>query len=140
MRPRSLLLSVALAALVACGDDDPNGPAAPATGQYTAVQFTTTLGALTTDHLAEGATVTLNLLEGGTTTGHAFVPATGGVPETDLDLAGTWDQDGNRVELDLDADIFLEDVVFIHDDGILSADETFSGVRIRITLAREELL
>src|SRR5690606_3220969 len=112
----------------------------PATGEYTAIQFTTSLGGVTTDLLAEGAVVTLALLDGGTTSGHAFIPASVGAGEIDLDLAGTWDQSGNRVELDLEADVFLEDVVFIHDDGILSADDTFSGVRIRITLARDELL
>ena len=136
MRTGTILIGFLLASTIACGDDDSQGPAEPATGEYTAVVFTSTVGGFTTDHIFEGAAVTLSLLEGGTTAGHAFVPGGDeGGGDLDLDLAGTWDQNGNEVTLDLDGDFFIEDVVFVHDDGLLSADETFQGVRIRITLA-----
>ena len=142
MRTRSLLLALMVAFLPACGDDDgPQGPADPATGEYAAVQFTTTFSGFITDHIADGAVVTLTLHEGGVTSGHAFVPGAGdGGEDADVDLAGTWDQSGNQVTLELDADIFLEDVVFVHDDGVMSADQTFQGVRVQITLVRDALL
>ena len=141
MRLRSLLLGLTLVSAAACDDDDPSGPAGSAAGEYSAIQLTSTIGGVVTDHLSEGATLSIQLLAGGTTTGHLFVPGAGvGTSDLDLDLAGTWDQTGEDVTFDLEADVFLDDVTFVYDDGILRGDETFIDTRVQVTLAHDALL
>lgn len=133
-------VAAAVLAACACGGDG-TGPPASAAGSYEAIQLVTTENAVVTDWIAEGAEVTLDLLEGGATTGRFFAPGageTGG--DIDVDLAGTWSQSGNRVTFDQAADTFIRDMVFVHDDGVLAGDAVFAGVRVQATFVDVSVL
>lgn len=133
------------AAVLAVGCENSTGPRVTA-GTYVATAtsasnrigaFTTTEGGVTTDWLAEGATIEITLNENGTTTGNLFIPDASG--DIDEDLTGTWDQSGGTLTLSHPADTFLRDMEFqVEDENTIRADRTFqdNGVRIQVTLVR----
>jgi len=94
--------------------------------------LTSTTGAQTTDHLAAGATITLQLHADGTTTGHAFIPD----PQEplDADLTGTWSLSGSTVHLSHAEDTFLRDITFDATGDALVAEATFVGTRVTVRL------
>jgi hypothetical protein len=93
-------------------------------GPYTATQLTLTqTGQPTIDLLATGASLTLTLLNQGTTEGRLFVP--GGDEngaDIEVSLAGTWSLAGNRVTPHLDANTFLQGL------ELTASDRHFVGV------------
>jgi hypothetical protein len=104
---------------------------------YGAFSFTTTEGGQTTDWLEKGAFVLLELNADGTTAGRLFVPeADEDGSDLDEDLAGTWTISAGRVLLSHSADTFLRDMSFAFRAGTMEGDESFGGVRVRLTLAR----
>lgn len=109
-----------------------------AEGSFGAVVFTTRRadGTDTTDWLAEGASIRLNLHEDMTTSGRLYIP--GGDEDgsdMDEDLTGTWTLQGNRVSLDHEADTFLRDMDLFFDGERLEGEETWS-VTVRVELMR----
>lgn len=83
----------------------------------------------------------LVLAENGTTSGHLHLAASPGTPATDVDLTGTWSQDGMSVDLSLAADTFVEDMPFTltpraADGWDLVADAVFAGTRVQLTLSQ----
>src|SRR5688572_29807276 len=98
MRGVALTLTIALAA---CGDDNFSPTLENVAGLHTASTFTYQTSTGTTDLLAAGAVVSIDLAEDGTTTGEIFVED-GGEGGSDLDesLAGTWTLDGSTVTFD----------------------------------------
>ena len=145
--PAVAILSAALA-LGACGDS-PSGPdsqdlrARQAAGSarfdrgYGATVFTITQDGQTTDFLALGATLQLDLHRDGTTTGRLLVPGgdeDGG--DFDASMAGTWTIDGGTVSFQQDADTFVRDMPFTVHGNRLIGDATFGDVRVQVTLGK----
>ena len=136
----SILRGVALAltiALAACGDDF-SPSVENVAGSYTASTFTYRTDEGTTDLLALGAIVSIDLAEDGTTTGEIFIE--GGEDGGDLeeDLAGTWTLTGSTVVFDQGADTFIRDVEFTADEDRLTGEDTFDEVTIRLVLTKTE--
>jgi len=125
---------VAVLATFAC--DDTTGPN-DVVGSYEATSFVTTTGGVDRNELASGGFIDLVLDSDGTTSGDFHLAAFGGNPAVDEDLSGTWTLTGSTVRINLDGDLFLEDVDLHADDDRLTIDDTFSGTRIRVTLTRD---
>lgn len=132
--------------LAACGDG-PSEPQGPPTfdevvGAYEAVELTATADGETTDALADGFEVELELRADGSTAGTLVIPEDGGLS---LDLTGTWsfDEATSRVELDHETDTFLRDMVFDAaraGGSIELSDERHfasSDTRVRVVLRRD---
>lgn len=106
--------------------------------RFGALSLTTTEDGRTIDWLDAGGSIQLELRADGTTAGRVFVP---GVDEDggdfDADLAGRWTLANGEVRLSHPADTFLRDMAFTYRSGRLQGDETFDGVRVRVTLARQ---
>ena len=121
----------------ACSDDDdPTGPTmASVAGNYTATRFTATSALGTQDVLQAGGSVTAQFASNGTVTGHLSLPS----ESVNEDFSGTWKiEDNGEVEIEeLANDLFLEDVKFDIVGNTLVGDETFSGVRIQLTLTKQ---
>ena len=130
-------LAAALAIAMACKGDTFSPTTANVAGAYTATVFTATTGGVTTNLLGAGATLTVTLAEGGTVTGHLFVPggAEGG-GDLDADLAGTWTLTGSTVRFTQAADTFVRDVFFVASENRLTGDATFSGTAIHVVLTK----
>ena len=140
MRP-SIRRGVALAltiTLAACGDDF-SPTVENVAGSYTASTFTYRTEAGTTDLLALGALVSIELAEDGTTTGEIFLEG-GGEDGGDLDedLAGTWTLTGSTVTFDQVADTFIRDVEFTADEDRLTWEDTSDDVTVRLVLTKTE--
>jgi hypothetical protein len=135
---------VIVTALAACGDDGV-GPdeitREDVTRGYSAVTFRTTTDGITTDQLAQGASLNIALQEDGTTTGGLLVPggAVGG-GDLDADLAGTFSFNDatDQVTFDHAADTFVRDMLFSAvraDNAVqLEGEETFSETTVRVVL------
>src|SRR5262245_18936523 len=121
----------------ACSDDDdPTGPTmASVAGNYTATRFTGTSALGTQDVLEAGGSVTAEFASNGTVTGQVSLPS----ESVNEDFSGTWKIEPNgEVEIEqLANDLFLEDVKFDIVGNTLVGDETFSGVRIQLTLTKQ---
>jgi hypothetical protein len=134
----ALALTAALLLGAACSDDDndPTGPTvSQVAGTYTATRLTATSVLGTQDVLQGGGSLTAVFNANGTVTGHAKVPSEG----LDEDFAGEWKIDDGEVEIeDVAADIFFEDLKFKLVNNTLVADQTISGVRLQVTLAKQQ--
>ncbi len=139
---RFLTAGLVVGWLAACGD----GALAPAevAGQYTATTFTIQLNGVTTELLARGASVNLQLKADGTTTGRLIMPAVSGVQlnPVDHDLAGTYLLSDDVIRLSQTADTsYLDDAFFTADPPelrafITIADATRSG-SVTLILTRQ---
>lgn len=128
----------ALAALAVLGCGDSFSPTLDSVaGTYAATRLVTTSTGTATDQLAGGATLTITLAEGGTTTGQLMLPASdvNGAGLT-ASMAGTWSLTGDQVVLTQGADTFVRDLTFTATEDELKADDTFGGTRVEITLRR----
>ncbi len=147
-RSRTLLVWTSLAALTLVGacDDDP-AATVEITRQdiirtFTAERMTARIGGVTTDLLAQGATLTITLHQDGTTTGRFFFPggAEGG-GDLDADLAGTFtfNEDTNQVTFEQTAHTLVRDITFTavrSGGGVkLEGQDTFSGVTVIVVLS-----
>jgi len=135
---------IAAATIAGCGGET-TAPGVSAAGSYAATQFITTGSSGQTNQLLAGSTVNLVLAENGTTSGHLHLVASPGIPATDVDLTGTWTQDGMSVDLSLAADTFVEDLPFTltpraADGWDLVADAVFAGTRVQLTLSQSGLI
>lgn len=85
------IVIAAAGAAVACGGEVFTPTTVNVAGSYTATVFTTTTNGVTTNQLAVGSSLTLNLTASGIVTGRIFVPggAEGG-GNLDADMADTW--------------------------------------------------
>ncbi|HTK53067.1 MAG TPA: hypothetical protein VL308_14355 [Gemmatimonadaceae bacterium] len=133
----TLAITGALLFVAACSNDD-NAPTAPTTatvaGTYKATRFVVTSPLGTEDVLQEGGSVTTTFAADGTVTGHVTVPS----QAVDEDFAGTWKLQNGQVEIeDVPSDSFVEDVSFKPVGKTLVGDETFSGVRVELTLTKQ---
>lgn len=140
MRSSTCDLSFAVLAIVvavlACGGE-PMSLRERFAGSYSATTFTSTDDGSTTDHLAAGASVTLELTPQGTTAGRLFIPRAGeGGADVEADLAGTWRMGGVVVDLDHAADTFLRDMLLTAHEDRLVGDTSFAGTRIQLTLTK----
>lgn len=124
-----------IGAVVIAGCEDSNDPDA-AVGTYVATSLVTTENGQSFNHIANGSTITLNLLSGGSTTGALHFEAALGDPDFDANLNGSWTRSGSTVELDHSADTFLRDTSLSFNGSTLTGDETFGGVRVQVTLTR----
>lgn len=143
---RAFAILLVAAGLAAC--DGPAEPSSQPTLQmvagsyraahgYGAITLTTTQNGETTDWLAKGASITIDLRGDGTTAGRVFIPgAYEDGSDFDADLAGTWTLAGGKVRLSHSADTFLRDMDLIFRTDRLEGEQTFSGVRVRVVLAR----
>ena len=127
-----------IGAFVIAGCEDSNDPDA-VVGTYVATSLVTTENGQPFDHIANGSTITLALLSGGATTGAVHFEAAGGDPDFDANLNGSWTRSGSTVELSHSADTFLRDTPLTFDGFTLTGDETFSGVRVQVTLTRVDI-
>jgi hypothetical protein len=112
-------------------------------GTYQATEFNVTLNGATTNLLAGGASVTLELRSGGATAGRFVLPVTPGVQTTpvDDDLAGTFTLQNGVVRLTQQADTYIKDFLFVAADNQLRASQviaspTVSG-NLRLVLSRQ---
>jgi hypothetical protein len=116
---RIITLALTLA-LAACGDDNFSPTVENVAGSYAASTFTCETTDGTTDLLAAGAVVAIDLADDGTTTGEIFVAAGGeGGGNLDQDLTGTWILASRTVTFDQDADTFIRDLEFTADEDVL---------------------
>lgn len=78
------------------------------------------------------------LMANDSTTGRLFVPggADSGV-DLDADLTGTWVLHGDTVEFSQTADTFVRDMPFVYAGNKLSGEAQFSGVSVRVVMARQ---
>jgi hypothetical protein len=136
---RRLSLATLSAALLlgACwnDDDDPIGPTtAQVVGTYRATTFTAT-GPLGADNILQsGGSLTATFNADGTVTGHVTIPS----QSVNEDFQATWKIDGRKVEIEEGStDNFVEDLEFSVVGATLVADETFSGVRVQLTLTKQ---
>ena len=135
-RISALAFTGALLLGAACGDDDnPTAPTvASVAGNYRATRFTATSGSLSQDILQTGGSLTATFNANGTLTGHATVPTQG----LNEDFTGQWKIVNGKVEIEqVPTDIFVEDVDFAIVGNTLVGDETFSGVRVQVTLTKQ---
>jgi hypothetical protein len=121
----------------ACSHDN-DAPTAPTTatiaGTYKATRFVVTSPLGTEDVLQKGGAVTARLVADGTLTGHVTVPS----QSVDEDFAGRWKLQNGRVEIeDVPSDLFVQDISFKPVGKTLVGDETFSGVRVELTLTKQ---
>jgi len=121
----------------ACSNDD-DAPTAPTTasiaGTYKATRFVVTSPLGSQDVLQQGGSVTAKLVADGTLTGHVTVPS----ESVDEDFAGRWKLQGGQVEIeDVPTDVFVEDISFKAVGKTLVGDQTFSGVRVELTLTKQ---
>ena len=135
---RILPLAGALLGAAACDNDDdsPTAPtAAQVAGSYQATTLKATSGSITQDILQAGGTLTLQLAESGTLTGHITIP-TEAVNE---DFTGTWDLEGNEVDIEdvPGTDTFVEDLEFDVVGNTLVADRVFDGVRVQVVMTKQ---
>ena len=133
----TLAITGALLFVAACSNDD-NAPTAPTTatvaGTYKATRFVVTSPLGTEDVLQEGGSVTTTFAADGRVTGHLTVPS----QSVDEDFAGSWKLQNGQVEIeDVPSDSFVEDVSFKPVGTTLVGDETFSGVRVELTLTKQ---
>jgi hypothetical protein len=134
MRGVALTLTIALAA---CGDDNFSPTVENVAGLYTASTFTYETSTGTTDLLAAGAVVSIDLADDGTTTGEIFLEGGGeGGSDLDEDLTGTWTLAGSTVTFDQTADTFIRDLDFTADEDLLEGEDTFDDVTIRLVLTK----
>lgn len=138
-RRTTLLLTIICLVLVGCSDENPTQPVTrqAVAGNYAAVSFTLRENGTSTDLLAAGASVNINLLIDGTTTGRLFVP--GGDDDgsdLDKDLAGTWSLAGTIVRLQHAADTFLRDLALTFADGRLTGELSSIDGTIAIVLQK----
>jgi hypothetical protein len=121
----------------ACSDDDdnPTGPTvAQVSGNYRATRFLATTGSLSQDILETGGSLTATFNSNGTLTGHVTVPT----QDVDEDFAGEWKIENGKVEIEeVPTDIFVEDLNFSVVGNTLVGDQTFSGVRVQVTLTKQ---
>ena len=120
-----------------CSNDD-NAPTAPTAasvaGFYKATRFVVTSPLGTEDILQEGGSVTTTFSADGTVTGHVTVPS----QAVDEDFAGSWKLQNGQVEIaNVPSDSFVEDVSFKPVGKTHVGDETFSGVRVELTLTKQ---
>ena len=136
-RIATLAVTGALLLAAACSHDDdaPTGPTtATIAGMYKATRFVVTSPLGTEDVLQQGGSVTAKLVADSTLTGHVTVPS----QSVDEDFSGRWKLQNGEVEIeDVPSDIFVEDVSFKVVGKTLVGDETFSGVRVELTLTKQ---
>jgi hypothetical protein len=147
-RTAAVIALTAVLTLPACGGDStrPDPPAAAmqrlagsytASESYGAVTFTSTGSGESTDWLARGGSLKIELAPDGTTTGRVFLPGAdedGG--DWTADLKGSWSLDGTTVRFSHTADTFLRDTPFRATEGRLEGDQTFNGIRVHVVLLR----
>jgi len=136
-RLSALAFTGALLLGAACSnnDDGPTGPTvAKVAGNYRATRFTATSGSLSQDILQTGGSLTATFKSDGTLTGHVTVPT----QSVDEDFTGQWKLVNGEVEIEqVPTDIFVEDLTFSVVGNTLVGDETFSGVRVQVTLTKQ---
>lgn len=136
-RLSALAFTGALLLGAACSNnnDSPTGPTvAKVAGSYKATRFTATTGSLSQDILQTGGSLTATFKSDGTLTGHVTVPA----ESVDEDFAGQWKIQNGEVEIEqVPTDVFVKDLSFSVVGNTLVADETFSGVRVQVTLTKQ---
>jgi hypothetical protein len=138
---RATPILFALAALAGCSEATSTaGPRVA--GSYTAIVFTTTGTSGQTNQLLAGSSLDITLEPDGTTSGHLHLAASGGAPAFDADMAGFWTQQADVIRFAQGEDTFVRDMPFTvqqiaTNDFYLVGDETYSGTRINLTLARE---
>jgi hypothetical protein len=121
----------------ACSHDN-DAPTAPTTatvsGTYKATRFVVTSPLGSEDVLQEGGAVTATFVADGTLTGHVTVPS----QSVDEDFSGRWKLQNGQVEIeDVPSDTFVENISFKPVGKTLVGDETFSGVRVELTLTKQ---
>ena len=133
----TLAVTGAMLFAAACSNDD-TAPTAPTTasvaGTYDATRFVVTSPLGSEDVLQDGGSVTTTFAADGTLTGHVTVPS----QAVDEDFAGRWKIQNGQVEIeDVPTDTFVEDISFKPVGNTLVGDETFSGVRVELTLTKQ---
>ena len=133
----------AAVALAGCGGADTASPlpGVSPSGTYAPSVWVTTNGTGQTNQILAGSDLNIVLGASGITAGHLHIAASGGNPAFDADMAGTWTQHGNIVEIDQPADSFVRDMPFtltVNGESTvdLVGDKTFSGTQIKLTLSR----
>ena len=87
------------------------------------------------DWLAAGATLDLNLVKDGTTSGHLFLPnSVTGSGDVNADMAGTWLLTGNVIQFGQAAATFVRLIDFSAGPDRIVGDQTF-GDTLRIIIA-----
>lgn len=130
------LLATALVVPLSCESADKSTRESPP-GSYRATAFTSTADGVSTDHLANGSTITLVLSPQGMTSGHLHFVAAAGSPGMDEDMSGTWAMSGSTIDLTQSADTFMRDLPLEFTGNTLVGEREFSGTRIHVTLTRD---
>ena len=117
-----LVAAAVIAAVAGCGDS--NVEPEDVVGQYVATTFTIVINGVSTDMLARGASIDVELKSDGTTAGRVVIPVVAGIQTTavDDDLAGTYAITTTTVRFDqTDPGSYLDNLIFTVDPPELRA-------------------
>ena len=126
--------TLAVIALVGgCGTSEPEPEV---TLDYAPVQLLIS-GTINVDALAEGATISLSLREGGFVIGSLFLPAAAtGADELTANMAGSWVKRGDTITFNQVSTTFVSEVPWILDPLFLTAADSFDGNFYDVVLER----
>ena len=137
IRLAALLLAASLANSCISGPECDCVLPLSVTGSYGATRMRFTQTGVTVDALSAGASITLTLLENGTTSGSLVIPASlnNGVAET-LDLTGTFRNIENVVTFSHTADTFIRDIPWAAGTNTLETTAAAGGIQYDVLLTR----
>lgn len=109
----------------------------PVVLRYEAASFVITEGGESIDALQEGASLEINMREGGFTTGSLFMPmSVTGAGDLTADLAGTWVQRRDTVQFDHSTTTFVSEVAWVISAENLSTSDSYDGAEYDVVLVR----
>jgi hypothetical protein len=127
------------ALVVACSGDDPVSPEQRLAGRYDAITWTITGAAETTDMLAEGSFLWIELRSDGSTDGEFYTPE-GAAPEPAerlVSLEGSWSvTPDDVVTFEMEGDTFVRFVEWQYGAGRLENEFTIGQYTTRTVLRR----
>jgi hypothetical protein len=134
---RKNALTLAAAAVAACGGDF-TGPVPPeVAGEYQVSEFFYSENGTTWDLAAEGSIIELHLFQNGTTGGRIFVPAASATAQDyEADLAGVWMVNNDTVYVTQTIPTIISSMGLVINGDQLHGEQQFGAALIRVTLVR----
>jgi len=123
------LILAAVAVVVACSDSF-SPTIENVSGDYQLQSLTTDSAGVHKDWVAAGATMEIWLSPLNDVIGQLIMPG------DTMSMLGTWELSGNTIHFIQTADTFVRDMDWIAGKDLLSGDETFGAVRVRVVLKR----
>lgn len=140
---KAILLFAVITILLGCADNSTE-PVTPkltvdmVKGNYSTIAFNLTENGTSTDILAEGGHININLLIDRTTTGQFFIPKTisGDSLDINLSLEGTFVIVNDSVAFQHNADTFIRDIKWAFQENKLTGRFSSSSANIFVQLQK----